>query len=405
MKLDIQYLDNNVCAPRGFKSSAIACGIKKVHKLDVGLIYSSVPAVSAAVFTQNKVKAAPLLLTKKHIKNGRLQAVIINSGNANACTGDVGESHAKEMASSVARSLNISDKLVGVASTGVIGVILPIEKITSNIPKLVSCLAVDTNLACARAILTTDLTVKEVAIELKLSNSSIKIGGIAKGSGMIHPNMATMLGFITTDAYIEQEVLQEALTKVTNKSFNMMTVDGDSSTNDMVLVMANGEAGNKKITSLNSADGRLFYAALEHVSIILAKKIVEDGEGATKLIEVNVTGAKTNKQARAVAKAVASSSLVKTAIFGNDANWGRIACAVGYGDKRVLGNKIKISLNGLKLFAKGVPLPFSEEKALELLKQKNINIDIDLGLGDIKSTAWGCDLSYDYVKINAAYRT
>lgn len=405
-KLDITFIENNVNAPKGFKSVGIAAGIKGLHALDFGVIYSEVPAVAAGVFTQNKIKAAPLVLTKRNLlKTGSLQAIVANSGNANACTGKVGEGHAKQIQTEVAKIFEIDPRLVGVSSTGVIGKIMPIEKIIKSIPKLLDKLSADTSNTMAKAIMTTDLIMKEVAIEVALSNTKIRIGGIAKGSGMIHPNMATMLGFITTDADVDQKILQKALSKITNKSFNMISVDGDSSTNDMVLVMANKMAKNKTITSLDSHDGKIFYEALETVAIILAKKIVEDGEGASKLIEVSVKGAKSEKQARNVAKSVIGSSLVKTAVYGNDANWGRIACAVGYGDKQVNANKLKISLSDLPLFANGVPLPFSEEIALELLKQKNIYINIDLGLGKISTTAWGCDMGYDYIKINASYRS
>src|SRR6185437_3806931 len=369
MKSKITFIENNICAPIGFYSSAIAAGIRKPGKLDLSLIYSQVPAVAAGVFTKNKIKAAPLALTKKNLKNGLLQAVIVNSGNANACTGKVGSIHAKQTIDKLALSLKIDSSLVAVSSTGVIGVIMPIDKIISHIPALCDGLAIDLHNQAAKAIMT------------------------------------TMLGFFTTDADIDHEVLQQALTRVTNESFNMISVDGDTSTNDMVLIMANKMAKNKPIKSLDSVDGKLFYEALLHLSIILSKKIAQDGEGATKLIEVVVSGAKSDKQAKKVAKAVVSSSLVKSAIFGNDANWGRIACAVGYADSHVNANKLKISLENLILFTDGVPLPFSEDEALQLLKQKNIAIHIDLGLGNAKSTAWGCDLSYDYIKINAAYRT
>jgi glutamate N-acetyltransferase/amino-acid N-acetyltransferase len=401
----ITFIENNINAPKGFTSSGIAAGIKGLHALDLGLIYSERPAVAAGVFTLNKIKAAPLTLTQENLEGGILQAIIVNSGNANACTGEVGDLHAKQTIEALAKELNISARYVGISSTGVIGRILPIEKIINAIPKLVSKLVVDSTNSMAKSIMTTDLVMKEVAVEVTLTHGTIRIGGIAKGSGMIHPNMATMLGFITTDANIEQPVLQEALMRVTNKSFNMISVDGDTSTNDMVVIMANKMADNNPITSLDSPDGKIFYNALEQLSIILAKKIVEDGEGATKVIEVAVAGATNEEQAQIVAKSVIGSSLVKTAIFGNDANWGRIACAVGYADKDVDSNKLKIWLSDLALFANGVPLPFSEEIALELLKEKNVYINIDLGLGNSQALAWGCDMSYDYIKINASYRS
>ena len=398
--------DQNVCAPQGFKAAGISAGIKKSHKLDLSLIYSEVPAVAAGVFTRNQVKAAPLLLTKKHLKSGYLQAIITNSGNANACTGKLGTQHAKQTAVTLAKELNIDSSLIGVASTGVIGVTLPIEKILTSIPKLSAKLDSAEDQEAAKAIMTTDTFAKQAALSVKLSDGSIiKIGGMAKGSGMIHPNMATMLGFITTDADISAEALQMALTKAVNNSFNMISVDGDSSTNDMVLVMANKCAANKPIEDINHPDWQLFYEGLLCLCISLSKQIATDGEGATTLIAVNVCGAKSDKQAKLVAKSVVSSSLVKAAVFGNDANWGRIACAAGYANAAINPNKLNISLEELMLFKHGVPLEFSEEEALKLLQNKEVNINLDLGLGEHSSTAWGCDLTYDYVKINAAYRT
>jgi glutamate N-acetyltransferase / amino-acid N-acetyltransferase len=405
MSLTIKFINNSICAPLGFSSSAVASGLKKKYKLDLALILSAVPAVAAGVFTKNKIKAAPLILTKQHLKKKELQAIVVNSGNANACTGDLGKIHAKQTTSTVACGLNIPEHMVGVASTGVIGVPLPIEKIISHVQPLINTLAVDGSSA-AKAILTTDTFIKEAAVSVELTNGNIiKIGGIAKGSGMIHPNMATMLGFITTDADISHEALQLALKLAVNDSFNMISVDGDCSTNDMVLIMANKLANNKPILAKNDPNWQLFYAGLLELCITLAQQIAKDGEGATKVIEAMVSGAKSEKQAIAVAKSVVSSCLVKTAIFGNDANWGRIACAVGYADNGIKPEKLKISLGVLVLFSAGIPLPFSEEKALEILQQSKVTINIDLGLGNISKTAWGCDLSYDYVKINASYRT
>lgn len=398
--------DQNVCAPQGFKAAGFAAGIKKSHKLDLSLIYSEVPAIAAGVFTRNQVKAAPLLLTKKHLKSGYLQAIITNSGNANACTGKLGAQHAKQTALVLAKELNIDSTLIGVASTGVIGVTLPIEKILTSIPKLSVKLSSVEDQEAAKAIMTTDTFAKQAALSVKLSDGSIiKIGGMAKGSGMIHPNMATMLGFITTDADISAAALQIALTKAVNNSFNMISVDGDSSTNDMVLVMANKCAANAPIEDINHPDWQLFYEGLLCLCISLSKQIATDGEGATTLIAVNVSGAKSDKQAKLVAKSVVSSSLVKAAVFGNDANWGRIACAAGYANAAINPNKLNISLEELMLFKHGVPLEFSEDEALKLLQNKEVNINLDLGLGEYSSTAWGCDLTYDYVKINAAYRT
>ncbi|AUR51272.1 bifunctional glutamate N-acetyltransferase/amino-acid acetyltransferase ArgJ [Aquella oligotrophica] len=401
-----QWIEKNICAPQGFKASGISAGLKKSQKPDLALIYSEVPAIAAGVFTKNKVKAAPLLATKKNLKNGQLQAIIINSGNANACTGKNGVNHVKQTIATLSDELAISPSLIGVASTGVIGVPLAIDTLIEGIPKLTKSLDNKTGNPAATAILTTDTFIKEAAIKVKLSNETIiKLGGIAKGSGMIHPNMATMLAFVTTDALITAEALQAALSLATENSFNMISVDGDSSTNDMLVAMANGLAKNNPIDNLQSIDGQIFYHALLELCINLAKQIAKDGEGASKLITVNVSGAKTSKQAKSVAKAVVSSSLVKAAVFGNDANWGRIACAVGYSDTQVKADKLEIAIENLLLFSAGVPLDFCEDTATKLLKQAEVKINIDLGLGKEKSTSWGCDLTYDYVKINAAYRT
>lgn len=407
MKNDLKVIDGGICAAKGFSAAGISAKLKKSLKPDLALIYSNVPAVAAGVFTKNKIKAAPLLLTKRNLKssNNMTQALIVNSGNANACTGSIGQKHALQTITELAKELKIERNLIAVTSTGVIGVQLPVEKIINHIPDLINDLSSDGGDRAAKAILTTDTFIKEVAFEVALGNTKVKIGGIAKGSGMIHPNMATMLAFITTDANITAEALQFALKKATDNSFNMISVDGDTSTNDMAYIMANGLAKNSLIDSIKHPDWNHFYEGLVAVSIHLARQIARDGEGATKLIAVHVQGAKTDKQAKVVAKSVVSSSLVKAAIFGNDANWGRIACAIGYSGSNINPNKIDIAINGLKVFADGLPLKFSEEKALELLKQKDVAIDINLGLGKVKSTAWGCDLSYDYVKINAAYRT
>lgn len=406
MSSTLKFIGNNICAPLGFKASGVAAGIKKSQKPDLALIYSEVPATAAGVFTKNKVKAAPLILTKKHVKMGKLQAIITNSGNANACTGKLGSKHALQTVKQLAQELSIEPQLIAVSSTGIIGVPLDVAKILNGIPQLNSELNNLGGSAAAKAILTTDTFIKEVAIQVELSNGVIiRLGGIAKGSGMIHPNMATMLGYITSDVAISAGALQQILTQVVNNSFNMISVDGDSSTNDMVLVMANGYAGNSLIEDVNSTDGQIFYGALLALCTNLAKQIAQDGEGASKLITVNVSNAKTDKQAKLVAKAVISSSLVKSAMFGNDANWGRIACAVGYSNAGIKPNKLQIAIDNLVLFDKGMPILFSEELALQLLQQTEVIINISLGLGIKKSTAWGCDLTYDYVKINAAYRT
>ncbi len=406
MSEKVKFIENNICAPQGFKASGISAGLKKSLKLDLALIYSETPATTVGVFTKNKIKAAPLLATKKNLKRGLLQAIIINSGNANACTGKDGAKHVEQTIISLASELAIASNLIGVASTGVIGVPLAIDTLIAGIPLLKKSLNSNNGNDAATAILTTDTFIKEAAIIVELSDgTNIKLGGIAKGSGMIHPNMATMLAFITTDVMISHKALQSALNLATGNSFNMISVDGDSSTNDMALVMANGYAKNTIIDDLNSPDGQIFYNALLELCINLARQIAKDGEGASKLITVNVFGAKTTKQAKQVAKSVASSLLVKAAVFGNDANWGRIACAVGYSDTLIKPDKLKISLENLLLFSDGVPLNFCENAATELLKQSEVKINIDLGLGTENGTSWGCDLTYDYVKINAAYRT
>jgi glutamate N-acetyltransferase / amino-acid N-acetyltransferase len=402
----ITFIENSVCAPKGYSASGIAAGLRKSNKLDLALIYSEVPALAAGVYTKNQLKAAPLVVTKKHVQNGYLQAIMINSGNANACTGKRGLAHAELIAQCLAKQLGVRGELIGIASTGLIGVPLPTDKIIGAIPKLAVARSTQGDALAARAILTTDTFIKQIAVKVKLSDgSNIKIGGIAKGSGMVHPNMATILGFITTDVAISVKILQKFLTLAVNDSFNMISVDGDSSTNDMVLMMANQMAENPLISSMESPDGKIFYQALLSVCKNLAKQVANDGEGASKLITVKVSQAKTEKQAKLVAKSIVSSSLVKAAVFGNDANWGRIACAVGYAGTLIKIEKLSIALDQLVLFDKGVPKQFCEASALKILQQQEVPINVDLGMGDYESTAWGCDLTYDYVKINSAYRT
>jgi glutamate N-acetyltransferase/amino-acid N-acetyltransferase len=404
----IKKIDGNVCAAQGFLATGMHVGVRKnTTKPDLAIIYSTVPAVAAGVFTLNKARAAPVLLTQKNIAAGQLQAIVVNSGNANACTGKLGMEHAKQMAAVTAKGLKLAKNKIAVSSTGVIGLTLPIDKITTGITNAIPTLS-DTKAnaeSAAKAIMTTDTFHKEVAIQIKLGGKTVRIGGIAKGSGMIHPNMATMLGFITTDAAITPAALQKALSQENQRSFNMISVDGDSSTNDMVIVLANGLAQNKKITSLSSEDGKLFAKALSYVCVSLAKQIVLDGEGATKTIEVQLKGAVNEKQAQIAARAVSVSPLVKTAIFGEDANWGRIASALGASGANVDVEKLSISLGKLPLFKKGTPLPFDEDAARKLLQEKSVVIKIDLGKGQAVATAWGCDLTYDYIKINASYRS
>lgn len=401
----IKEIKGNICAPKGFLASGIHAGIRKnSKKSDLAIIYSEVPAVAAGVFTLNQAKAAPVILSQKHVNQGTIQAIVVNSANANACTGQVGMQHAQRMVDTVAENFKISPQYVAVASTGVIGVPLPIEKIIKGIHTAIPVVSQDGETA-AKAIMTTDTYSKSIAIEIEIGGKPVHIGGIAKGSGMIHPNMATMLGFITTDAAIGQEELQQALSKVNQTTFNMITVDGDSSTNDMVLVLANGLAENKKIDSVDSVEWQVFFQGLVYVCTCLAKLIAQDGEGATKLIEVQVHGAATEEEAQIAARAVCRSPLVKTAVFGEDANWGRIASALGACGSTIDPEKLSIELGHLTLLKSGHPVMFEEKIAKKLLQENAVIMRVDLGVGLAQATAWGCDLTYDYVKINASYRS
>ncbi|WP_042356758.1 bifunctional ornithine acetyltransferase/N-acetylglutamate synthase [Bacillus rubiinfantis] len=397
------FEEESVTLPQGFKAGGLHCGLKK-KRLDLGYIVSEVPAAAAGVYTTNIFQAAPLVVTQESMaKEHKVQAILVNSANANACTGEQGLKDAYEMQKGFASELGIADHLVAVTSTGVIGELLPMGKVTSGIKQILNIEHEDVN-NFLQAILTTDLAVKKIAVQLKIDGKTISIGGAAKGSGMIHPNMATMLGFVTTDANIAHEDLSLALKEVTNQTFNMITVDGDTSTNDMVVVMANGLAGNELLTS-EHPDWGVFKQGLKIVCEALAKKIARDGEGATKLIEVKVTGAFSENGARAVGKAVISSNLVKTAIYGTDANWGRIVTAIGYSGVPVDPNNIKVSIGDSTVFENGLPTHFCEETVKQHLQQENVQILVELNQGQDSATAWGCDLTYDYVKINASYRT
>lgn len=401
----IKLIDGGICAPKGFLANGIHVGIRKnPSKLDLALIYSETPTNSAGVFTTNKAKAAPVILTKEHLNNGKLQAVIINSGNANACTGEIGFLHAKQMANKIALKLKLEPYLVGVASTRVIGVTLPIDKILSGIDILTQNIP-QNSIAASQAIMTTDTFPKTIAIELLICGKKVCIGGMAKGSGMIHPNMATMLGFITTDISISQELLQYTLTRVNNNSFNMITVDGETSTNDMVLLISNGMAKNPEINSIHDPNWKIFFEGLNYVCQYLSKEIVRDGEGATKFIEVQVNNATTERQAQIAARTICRSPLVKSAIYGEDANWGRIVNALGYSGIDLSLNSLSVSLESLCLFKDGNAINFSETEAKKILRQKTVIIHIHLGLGNENATAWGCDLTHDYVNINSSYRT
>jgi len=394
----------SVTLPKGFKAGGIHCGLKKNSNLDLGYIVSEVPAAAAGVYTTNVFQAAPLLVTQESIaKEKKIQAIIVNSGNANSCTGEQGIQDAYEIQKQFANELGIKEHYVAVTSTGVIGELLPMEKVTSGIKQI---LAKDNDgeNKFMQAILTTDLALKHIGVQIKVDGKTISIGGAAKGSGMIHPNMATMLGFVTTDANIEQESLLKALKDVTNQTFNMITVDGDTSTNDMVLVMANGMAGNDSLTT-EHPDWGIFVNGLKVVCEELAKKIAKDGEGATKLIEVQVNGANNLSEARAVGKSIISSNLVKTAIYGTDPNWGRIITAIGYSGVPVEPNLVKVSIGSFVVFEGGLPCPIIEEEVKAYLEQDYIQIYVELNQGEYSVAAWGCDLTYDYIKINASYRS
>ena len=404
----MKIISGGVCAATGFTAGGVHCGIRKNHtKKDLAMIVSETPASAAAVYTTNLVKGAPLTVTKNNISDGRAQAVICNSGNANTCNAN-GIEIAEETCALVGEALGISATDVVVASTGVIGQPLSITPIKNGIPQLKTVLSTDGSLSAAEGIMTTDTKVKEIAVEYEIGGKTCKIGGIAKGSGMIHPNMATMLVFITTDCCISPEMLRKALSSDIKNTFNMVSVDGDTSTNDMVTVLANGMAGNTPIV-LEGEDFEAFMKALNTVTVYLCRCIAGDGEGATKLLECKVKGGETEEIAKTVAKSVICSSLTKAAMFGADANWGRVLCAIGYSGAAVDVSKIDVAFRSAKgeipVCVNGAGIPFSEEKAKEILLEDEIEILIDLGSGDFSATAWGCDLTYEYVKINGDYRT
>ena len=403
-----QFIEGGVTAPKGFTAGGIHCGIRKnKSKPDLAMICSEKKCTAAAVYTQNLVKGAPILVTKENLADGTAQAVICNSGNANTCNAD-GVEKARMMCEIAAEQLHVSAKDVIVASTGVIGQVLPIEPIRDGAPALAASLSADGSAAAARAIMTTDLALKEVAVELQLGGKTVRIGGIAKGSGMIHPNMATMLCFLTTDAEISAPMLNEALHAAVADSFNMVSVDGDTSTNDMVSILASGMAGNPEITEKN-ADYEAFTAALKEMSISLARKIAKDGEGASKLLVCKVSGAETVDGAKQIAKSVVCSSLLKAAMFGADANWGRVLCAIGYAGIPADVNKVDVSFRSGKgvvdVCKNGAGIDFDESVAKEILLEDEIDIEINMNAGSAYAEAYGCDLTYDYVKINGDYRT
>lgn len=394
----------NIASPKGFQATGIHCGLKHKKK-DLALLVSDVPASVAGVFTTNAIKAAPLMITKDVVyETGKMQAIIVNAGNANACTGKQGMADAYMMQQLTADKLGIDSSLIGVASTGVIGELMKMEPVTTGIQKLEPIGELEGAIDFSLAIMTTDTVTKNTTYSTTIDGKEVIIAGTAKGSGMIEPNMATMLGFITTDANIESNHLQDALKAITDVTFNAITVDGDTSTNDMVIVMANGMAQNNTLTP-EHPDWENFLQTLHTVSQDLAKMIAKDGEGATKLIEVEVKGAITDLEARKIAKTVVGSPLVKTAIFGNDANWGRIIAAVGYSGATIDPNAITILLGTTKVVENGEPVPFSEDDLIIYLKQPEVKIFVDIHQGNGQGTAWGCDLTYDYVQINATYRS
>ena len=409
----VEFIDGGVCAAKGFKANGIQCGLAHAgasvtaKKNDLALIVSDTECTAAAVYTTNKVKGAPILVTKEHIRNGKARAVIVNSVNANTCNAD-GVEKAEKMCELAAAELGISAEDVIVASTGVIGQVLPIEPIANGMHELAEGLTYDGNPRAVEAIMTTDTVPKEVAVRFECGGKTCTMGGMLKGSGMIHPNMATTLTFITTDCAVSAELLQKALSDIVKVTLNRASVDGDTSTNDMVCVMASGSAENALVGSEN-ADYEAFRNALYAIMMNLARMMARDGEGATKLIECTVSGADCDKTAEIVAKSVICSSLFKAAMFGEDANWGRILCAVGYADADFDINKVSVDIASEKgsvaVCRNGAGVDFSEGKAKEILGEEVIGIIVSIGEGSGSATAWGCDLTYDYVKINGDYRS
>lgn len=408
----MKIIKGGICAPKGFLASATEANIKYKKRTDMAMIFSKVPAISAGVYTTNLVKAAPVLWDRKITDSETVvNAIVINSGIANACTKDEGMEYCKQSAKKAASKLGVEENSILLASTGVIGMQLPIDKICAGIESLSDSLEQSEKAAneAAKAIMTTDTVSKEIAIEFEISGKTVKMGAMCKGSGMIHPNMCTMLGFITTDVNISKELLLKALREDVVDTFNMVSVDGDTSTNDSLIILANGLAENEKIVDENSEDYKVFKSNLNFVTTTLSKMIAGDGEGATALFEVVVEGAKTKETARTLAKSVVTSSLTKAAIFGHDANWGRILCALGYSGEKFDPDNMELyfeSENGkILIYKDGVSVGFDEEKATKILSAKEVRALVKLNMGDFSATAWGCDLTFDYVKINADYRS
>ena len=401
----MKQISGGITAVPGIRASGVHGGLKLDNQKDVALIVADSPAVAAGVFTRNRVCAATVLLSREHLEDQIAQAIVVNSGNANACTGEPGLDNAREMASLVGDQLDIEPQNVLVSSTGVIGVQLPMDAIRKGIERAADTLREDGGHDVAQAIMTTDTVPKEIAVEIEVGGEKVKIGGMTKGSGMIAPNMATMLAFMAADVNIAGAPLQEALRKSVNKSFNRVTVDTDTSTNDTVQILATGSARNSEITEASGASYDVFCNGLEFVCIELAKKIAQDGEGATKLVEVVVKNAMNETEAEQAARAIAESPLVKTAVFGKDANWGRIMMAVGKSEARFDPYEVDVWLDDYQLVKAGMDSGFDEEKATQLFSEDTVTITVDLNAGDAEATMWTCDYSYDYIKINADYRT
>ena len=409
--MGIKIITGGVTAARGFKAASTAAGIKYKDRQDMAMIYSQEPCRSAGTFTTNIVKAAPVKWDKNQVTSGApARAVVINAGIANACTGEEGMGYCGQTAEAAALALGISAESVLVASTGVIGMQLPMDRITAGVKAMAPLLdgSLESGTGASRAIMTTDTKNKEVAVRFELGGTTVTMGGMCKGSGMIHPNMCTMLSFVTTDAAISKELLQEALSQDIQDTYNMISVDGDTSTNDTVLLLANGLAGNKEITEKNE-DYHTFCRALKIVNETLAKKMAGDGEGCTALFEVKVVGAETKEQAKILAKSVICSSLTKAAIFGHDANWGRILCAMGYSGAQFDPEKVDLFFESaagkMQIIKDGVAVDYSEEQATRILSEPEVTAVVDIKMVDAKAAAWGCDLTFDYVKINADYRS
>lgn len=401
----MKKIDGWLTAPQGFITAGVKAGIKASGNHDVAVIYSTVPAACGAVFTQNKMCAAPVLVSREVNKEAYAQAIVVNSGCANACTGEQGLQDAQKMQAHAAELLGIEPKQVFVCSTGVIGQFLPMDKLFAGIDDAVDSLNENEGESCAMAIQTTDTFIKKAAYEVNIGGKKVTVAGIAKGAGMIHPNMATMLTFITTDAAVAPDVLKRAVKAAADKSFNMVVVDGDTSTNDSMIVLANGLAENEIIISEEHPDYPAFFEALLACATDLAKLIARDGEGATKFLEVNVTGAASWEDAKTAAMAIAKSPLVKTAFFGEDPNWGRIVCAAGYSGAQMTADKVNLAIGGVRLVENGMNCNVPAEQLAPIMSEHDISMTIDLAAGEEKATVWTCDFSYEYVKINGEYHT